>query len=807
MADMEEGVRQLVDILQCDSDEARRILQHYDGDAGRAIDAYFGGTIPSTSTAAAAAAAPASAVNDVNQYQQAVVPYQASNDSDLSMKPASTITSSQEHAAGWDAPAFIGPKTPPQNNTTTTSWADRASEGIRRSERNAKKRSSPIDLTGDDEDEDFRKAMQASLESESNRQKRHQEYGIGGNENKQNTNGIQGVSADEEALNRAIEASMLQSSSNTRDQTPALSNSHLDLIGGKDIRTNDKPVAVLPPFPFMRIFALAIQALYASQPFRDAILAIQFTDVRITEANGQGIEDVMTDYWRGKSPANINKPTGDLWEKHAISINDQDGIDIFMRLMTLFAFMTYTKRSIVVAEDTITHSPIRKNYSYVMNSERKPPHDILSCYVQGLLDALATASVELEKRSPHICDSKAFKKAFQSFTVNAVAPQKDEDQLKNPRKPRGDPYETLVHSLMQTKTNNTIYRALYSLLADDKSLYSLPAESLFFSLGRPGLYNPNFSAGWQPGGEVEDVESSFIVDPVIYLDAFMFHRRNGVQLGLDPVDIKQRQNRIEELEKYRKAIVMHEGEDIRLNLRASIEYFKSLCVDDGSDPLRTSSVNEASPRLEAILAHLEEEVAKVDSLLVEEKAAVAEARSTILAEFEEMVGDPKYQTMAYTLQAILVDDGIDNASAYVYQQDDQNGQGKWWKVCAGEVTQVNKDDVLKGKDFINFLVYTATEETKRILEKLRSSSANDEENDVMILDDEPPKAGLPRRSSESNHWLLKQPLIEAIEYDNASFGRQLAGEIPISTDTQYANAIGGNEIGKQDEQMRIDAVI
>jgi hypothetical protein len=41
----------------------------------------------------------------------------------------------------------------------------------------SKKRNTPVDLTGDDEDDDLRKAMQASLESESTRQKRQQEYG------------------------------------------------------------------------------------------------------------------------------------------------------------------------------------------------------------------------------------------------------------------------------------------------------------------------------------------------------------------------------------------------------------------------------------------------------------------------------------------------------------------------------------------------------------------------------------------------------------------------------------------------------
>lgn len=808
MAEIEEGVQQLVDILECDSNEARRILHHYDGHTERAIDAYFNGTIPTTYAA----------LNNVNQYQQAIVPYKNSNDEGQSMQSAIKTDTVQDPSAGWDAPtSFIGPKTPPLSQTNPTPWADRASEGIRRSERNAKKRSSPIDLTGDEEDEDLRKAMQASLESESNRQKRHQEFGIGGNDGKTNSNAIHGINADDEALNRAIEASMLQSSSNTRDQTPALSNSHLEMIGGKDIRSNNKPVGIVPPFSFMRIFALALQVLYAAAPFRKAIMAIKFADLRTSERSGESLEDLMTDYWRGRSPANIPKVSSELWEKNGINTNEQDHTDIFMRMMTLFAFMTYTKRSVVVAEDVITHSPIRNNYAYVMNSERKPAHDILACYVQGLLDSLANVSVELEKSSPQLCDSKSFKKTFQSFTVNATEPQKDNDQLKHPGKPHGESYESIVPALMQTKTNNSVYRALYSTLAEEKSLYSMPAETLFFCLGRPGLYNPNFATGWQPS-EGEDVESSFTVDPILYLDAFTFHRRNGVQLGVDPIDVKKRQSRIEELEKYRKAIVMHEGEDIRLNLRASIEYFQSLSKDDGSDSLRTSSLNEAGPRLEVILAHLEEEVSKVDSLLIEEKAAVERARSTIMGEFEETLANPEFQTIAYALRAILVDDGMDNAWAYIYEQNDDENDGAWWKVVGGEVKQVNQNDILTEKNTINFLVYCATDETKQILSKLRASDEG--EKDDMILDGELTKNDLTRRSSESNHWLVKQPLIEAIEYDNAAFGRELAGEIPSSAtaDAQFAlhgiaSESGTEEAtaqglpiksGREDDQMKVE---
>lgn len=54
-----------------------------------------------------------------------------------------------------------------------------------------------------------------------------------------------------------------------------------------------------------------------------------------------------------------------------------------MRLNTLFTFMTFSKRPISVAEDVITHGPVKNNYAYVMNSQKKPPGDILACTLRN----------------------------------------------------------------------------------------------------------------------------------------------------------------------------------------------------------------------------------------------------------------------------------------------------------------------------------------------------------------------------------------------------------------------------------------
>lgn len=238
-------------------------------------------------------------------------------------------------AHGWDdVPSSVqqGPQQPAQSQqqqqkqqqpsqpSDEDTWADRAGgEALRRSPRSAKRRSSPVDLTADDEDDDLRKAMQASLESENDRQKRQQYHGPARAPKTV-------ANEEEEQLTRAIEASMLQSSAATRPQSPALSETHLEAIGDSGLRSPGQPIAILAPSPFMRLFAVALQAMNAAEPLQKAFLSWRFKDIRLLSSIsslGKGMEG----YWRGDNPAGQQKASPELWQESKISSEMQDKAD------------------------------------------------------------------------------------------------------------------------------------------------------------------------------------------------------------------------------------------------------------------------------------------------------------------------------------------------------------------------------------------------------------------------------------------------------------------------------------------------
>jgi hypothetical protein len=83
-----------------------------------------------------------------------------------------------------------------------------------------------------------------------------------------------------------------------------------------------------------------------------------------------------------------------------------------------------------------------------------------------------------------------------SYTASAVTPQSEEPkQLRRPK----EPYEVCVHSLIHSNVNTSVHKALYAYLADDKSLYTSTASTLFISLGRLGISNLPFAFGMDSG--------------------------------------------------------------------------------------------------------------------------------------------------------------------------------------------------------------------------------------------------------------------------------------------------------------------
>lgn len=79
-----------------------------------------------------------------------------------------------------------------------------------------------------------------------------------------------------------------------------------------------------------------------------------------------------------------------------------------------------------------------------------------------------------------------------SSTASAVTPQSEEPkQLRRPK----EPYESSVHLLTHSNVNTSVHRAIYSSLAEDKSLFTSTGSTLLFSLNRWGSNNLPFSFG------------------------------------------------------------------------------------------------------------------------------------------------------------------------------------------------------------------------------------------------------------------------------------------------------------------------
>lgn len=81
-------------------------------------------------------------------------------------------------------------------------------------------------------------------------------------------------------------------------------------------------MAVVAPSPFIHLFALALQAIYAAEPLRTAFMSLRTDDIRLrypamVVADGLGMEN----YWRGGSPRGLVRPTPEQWQQ--INIGEQ----------------------------------------------------------------------------------------------------------------------------------------------------------------------------------------------------------------------------------------------------------------------------------------------------------------------------------------------------------------------------------------------------------------------------------------------------------------------------------------------------
>lgn len=82
-----------------------------------------------------------------------------------------------------------------------------------------------------------------------------------------------------------------------------------------------RPVTVVSPSPFMRLFAVALQALYAATPFRQAFMSLKLCDLRLS---GAKYAPSMDNYWQGNSPSGEAYISEDDWQHSGLAATDDE---------------------------------------------------------------------------------------------------------------------------------------------------------------------------------------------------------------------------------------------------------------------------------------------------------------------------------------------------------------------------------------------------------------------------------------------------------------------------------------------------
>ncbi|PWN87004.1 hypothetical protein FA10DRAFT_269617 [Acaromyces ingoldii] len=702
--DDEAKATQVAEFAACDRQTAHRLLAQHHGDVEAAINAVLMGGAELVGDGGM------SNSNTLDAGSQSIAPYQG----DLSQpqpQPAPGVsqqaqTHSQEQAQAQGPVA--GPRPEGQFGPMASfdeAWAQQQNwnSGAPPSvpERTSKKRSTPVDLTGDDEDEDMKRALQASIESETDRQKRHQTYpgfdgagtGAAGMGASHGPHPLRTANDEDEALTRAIAASMEQSTSALGHDGQAAGGIDIESLEPSRIRKRDELAAVTPPTRVLRHFALMLQALFASSHFCQALLALDAQEVRLLEPDAQ--PEPMADFWRGASPNDRRAVTHDMWASLGLGEASDDvrqSYEVVMRLTTLLRFLLWSNRPLCVADDMLSYVQ-GAGFAYVMNSENRPADQIASCYISNLVEqikGLAGWNKDADAKAP---TDEHLRGCLFSTTAIAVQPRGTESPKS--KRTASNFYDNAILHMVHDRVSTTVTKGLYATLSEEKALFDRVADTLVFHVDHADQLSAVGDA---------DAYIPFTVEERIYMDPFMYEKRNGARLGVDSDEVKARTKRIEALKKYHKKLSWHDGRDSRGALRESIRYFEELAIVDrlpsdavGSggngdgdagddDELRRQQVKEAGPMLRRIEAALHAELKQTDEAIRAEETAIETERARTTQQFEEQCARVENRTMAYRLCGMLVQHaGTTEAWGYFLHA------GRWWTVCDGRATRLPLD--------------------------------------------------------------------------------------------------------------------
>lgn len=250
-------------------------------------------------------------------------------------------------------------------------------------------------------------------------------------------------------------------------------------------------------------------------------------------------------------------------------------------------------------------------------------------------------------------------------------------------------------SLKPDAISSTVTAALEASLGAKQALISRPSRLLAFSV-RPSRQNTNDTTPFVP----------FQVEPTIYLDRFVWHRRCGIDterskaIEDDEHQVQEKQRRVEELAQRHKALTLSEGAPVLKLIEQSVVFLRDL-TKPAVDDIQDSERREAIERLEALLEATTEEIAVITAQLDREKELLSTLKRRVQEGKAQAFEGDEWRKMPYRLRGVLMSHGSDS---WVYlrtdAQDESQSQSftqRWWRVEGAQVAEVSGGVVLNDR--------------------------------------------------------------------------------------------------------------
>lgn len=453
------------------------------------------------------------------------------------------------------------------------------------------------------------------------------------------------VSEDDEDMMRALAQSV-------HDQAPtAGSAARPDL---HRLRTNT-PVALVPSVSVYRVASLFLQALLAAPAACDAFLSYSVPDNRNVS---------MEQYWAGARPQRQRGGEDRAWPDVPMAVRPH--LDcmcipltpVIQRIQTLAAFTHATRRAAVVTGDIEAIIPPEV---VLQASRNEALHHQLESYANAIVwawqEARAWEAEQITQATRSATDaaraqfisSKAT--LFRTYAATAY----DEPKPDMPC-PEGQPTTTitLAHTALERSVPSCLWQKLAASDRMDSLLITRAPDVLLFNVERQGA------------------TEMFRIDPVLYLDPFLWSKRQGQRIdGTD--ECRQLQSTMSELRALKaqwNTLTEPTGTPIDPVLERVSEHY--------------ASQNEAMHSwVQRIQHHVQQQRAELQQQQQALQSHMEALRRSLADQVEQEAHNPDQQAVPYDLYAAIVAHG-DGECVYVRYED------AWWCIDNGTVTTVRR---------------------------------------------------------------------------------------------------------------------